>query len=62
MISFLLACVVVVLSAICYTEFATRVSKTGSIYLYMYMTLGEFVAFIAGWSALLSEYSISFDH
>ena len=54
-ISFLLACVVVVLSAMCYTEFATRVSKTGSTYLYMYMSLGELMAFLAGWCALLSK-------
>ena len=59
-VSFLLACIVVTLSAMSFTEFATRVSKTGSTYLYMYMTLGELTAFLAGWIALTSKFWIIF--
>lgn len=52
-ISFIGAALAVCLVAICYTEFASRVHKTGTTYLYTYFTLGELPAFLIGWSILV---------
>lgn len=59
MLSFLIAAVTIFLAAWCYTEFAARVSKTGSAYLFMYMSLGEFVAFLIGWASLFGNHIVS---
>ncbi len=44
-------------SALCYAEFASRIPISGSAYTYAYVSLGELVAWIIGWT-LLMEYSV----
>lgn len=44
-------------TALCYSEFASRIPIAGSAYTYAYASFGELMAWVIGW-ALIMEYSI----
>jgi cationic amino acid transporter 3 len=56
-LAFIAASCITSLSALAYAELAARVPRSGSAYTYIYVTIGEFLAFIIGWDMLL-EYMI----
>src|SRR3978361_345910 len=54
---FVFTSVACLFSAICYAQFASSVTTSGSAYTYAYVSFGELVAWIIGWD-LLMEYAI----
>ena len=54
-LSFVFAAIICVFVALCYAEFASLIPISGSAYVYAYVTMGEFIAWIIGW-ALTLEY------
>ena len=57
-LSFLVAGIACILTALCYAEFASMVPIAGSAYTYAYATLGELFAWIIGWDLVL-EYTVA---
>jgi APA family basic amino acid/polyamine antiporter len=57
-LSFVLAGVTCLFSALCYAELASSIPVSGSAYTYAYATLGELVAWVIGWDLIL-EYGVS---
>lgn len=54
---FVLTAIACGFTALCYSEFASRIPVAGSAYTYAYASFGEVFAWIIGW-ALIMEYSI----
>lgn len=52
-LSFIGAAIACILVALCYAEFASSIPTSGSAYSYIYVSLGEFIAHLVGWSLLL---------
>ncbi len=57
-LSFVLAAFACALAGLCYAEFAAMIPAAGSSYTYAYLTVGELVAWMMGWTMVL-EYMIS---
>ena len=57
-LSFVLAGVTCIFSALSYSEMASAIPVSGSAYTYAYATLGELLAWIIGWDLVL-EYGLS---
>lgn len=57
-LSFVLAGFACVLSALCYSEFASTLPVSGSAYAYSYVAFGELLAWILGWDLVL-EYGVA---
>jgi APA family basic amino acid/polyamine antiporter len=58
MLSFVLAAIGCAFAALCFSELASMVPVSGSVYTYAYATLGELPAWSVGWLLIL-EYSVS---
>jgi APA family basic amino acid/polyamine antiporter len=52
-LSFIGAAIACILVALCYAEFASSIPTSGSAYAYSYVSLGESVAHLLGWSLIL---------
>ncbi|NUR91961.1 MAG: amino acid permease [Nonomuraea sp.] len=57
-VSFVLAAITALFSALSYAELAGTIPVSGSSYSYAYATLGEIVAWVCGWCLML-EYAVS---
>lgn len=55
--SFLIAAIGCAFAGLCYAEFAAMIPIAGSAYTYAYTTMGEFIAWLIGWTLVL-EYAL----
>lgn len=55
---FVFVAIACVFTALCYAQFASMISVSGSAYTYTYVSLGEIFAWVIGW-ALILEYAVS---
>ena len=56
-LSFIIAAISCCFAGLCYAEFASMISVSGSAYTYSYATMGELIAWIIGWDLVL-EYAV----
>ncbi len=56
-LSFIVAAIGCAFAGLCYAEFAAMIPISGSAYAYSFVTMGEIVAWIIGWS-LMMEYAL----
>ena len=56
-LSFIVAAIGCAFAGLCYAEFAAMIPISGSAYAYSFVTMGELVAWIIGWS-LVMEYAL----
>ena len=56
-LSFIVAAIGCAFAGLCYAEFAAMIPISGSAYAYSFVTMGELVAWIIGWS-LIMEYAL----
>ena len=57
-LSFIGSAIVCILVALCYAEFASSIPTSGSAYAYIYVSLGEVIAHLVGWSLIIG-YTVS---
>lgn len=55
---FIFVAIACVFTALCYAQFSSMISVSGSAYTYTYVSLGEVFAWVIGW-ALILEYAVS---
>ncbi|XP_033119839.1 cationic amino acid transporter 4-like [Anneissia japonica] len=54
-LSYIIAGILVFVISLCFSEFAIRFPKAGSVYYYSYVAFGEICAFITGWNATFEK-------